>query len=92
MIESRLIGAILEAIEGPLLVGSVTAQLFQKNQVTEGDYLLSYQIEDEFDHCLAVILDDSSEVGNTPTSVVDLTDEQALLIREGLGDVSIFGL
>lgn len=49
------------------------------------------EIRSRVDRQLDLIIDGGA-CGLEPTSVIDLTDEEPLLVRQGRGDVSIFGL
>ncbi len=46
-------------------------------------------IHDEFQHDIDIVID-SGQVAGKPSSVVSLIDDSPEIIREGLGDVSIF--
>lgn len=48
-----------------------------------------YDIRDTLDHALDLIID-GGYCGFEPTTVVDLTDDEAVVVRQGLGDTETF--
>lgn len=77
--------AILEAIDAPLL--SMTLYFPDDNiAICE-----PWEIRDRLEHAVDLVIDvNHSAVG--ATSVINLTGEAPVLIREGLGDLAPFGL
>ena len=77
--------AILEAIDGPLLSMSLIMPE-DSSALTE-----AWEIREKLEHAVDLVLD----VGSCPsgdTTVINLTGEVPELIRDGLGDLSPFGL
>lgn len=76
--------AIVQHLGNPLITSSI------KND----DVILQYttlpeEIYEDFKHKVDVVIDGGTG-GNVPSSVVDCTGDQFVIIRRGLGDVSIF--
>ena len=75
---------IVEALDTPLTVTSALS--------LENDEILKnpWEIEQEFGNQLEAIID-AGEVENLDfSSVIDLTNDEIVVVREGLGDVSPF--
>ena len=80
-----VVQAILEAIDAPLL--SMTLYF------PDDDRALSeaWEIRDKLEHVVELVIDAGHCVAGA-TSVINLTDDAPVLIREGLGDLAPFGL
>ncbi|MDM3872099.1 L-threonylcarbamoyladenylate synthase [Porticoccus sp. W117] len=81
--ENNVALALLEELGEPLM--SVTLQL-------PGDeYPLTdpYDIRDLLEHRIDLVID-GGYCGLEPTSVVDMTDDTPVILRRGMGDVSLF--
>jgi tRNA A37 threonylcarbamoyladenosine synthetase subunit TsaC/SUA5/YrdC len=83
--QHRVVQAILEAIDAPLL--SMTLNVVgDEDEMSE-----AWQIRDRLEHQLNLVID----AGQSPvsaTSVIDLTGDVPTLIRAGQGDLAPFGL
>lgn len=74
--------AILKELGHPLLTASVPA--------VEDEYLADpREIWEHFGHALAAVVE-GGDVPNQPSSVVDLSEYEPVVVREGRGDVSMF--
>jgi|SRR5450830_2044538 len=80
-----VVQAILEAIDAPLL--SMTLY------IPDEDSTLSeaWEIRDKLEHTVDLVIDAGDCVAGA-TSVINLTDDVPVLIREGIGDLASFGL
>jgi len=76
--------ALLEALEGPLL--SATAML--PDDVTPPDD--AQEIRQRLERQLDLVLDGGS-CGTEPTTIIDLTGEEIVVLRKGKGDISALG-
>ena len=76
--------ALLEELDGPLL--SATAML-PGEQLPPND---AQQIRSRLEHQLDLVID-SGPCGTQPTTVIDLTGEELVVMRAGKGDVSVLG-
>ncbi|MDX1352105.1 MAG: Sua5/YciO/YrdC/YwlC family protein, partial [Thiomicrorhabdus sp.] len=71
--------ALLAYFDKPLL----TATLIQPGEsqpMTDG-----WSIQEEFSHCLDAVLDGGFS-GYEPTTIIDFTEDEPLLIRQGQGE------
>lgn len=74
--------AILKALGHPLLTASIPE--------VEGVYFADpREIWEHFGHALAAVVE-GGDVPNLPSSVVDLSEDEPVVVREGRGDVSFF--
>ena len=83
--QHAIVQAILESIDAPLL--SMTLY------IPDEDSALSeaWQIRDKLENLVDLVIDAGDCVAGA-TSVINLTDDTPVLIREGLGDLTPFGL
>ncbi|WP_417656919.1 L-threonylcarbamoyladenylate synthase [Pseudidiomarina aestuarii] len=81
--DDPIVVALLEALGEPLMS---TSLVLQGRDFAESD---PYEIQEQLDHAVDVIIDGEHR-GEEPTSVIDLADGTAKVIREGAGDVSRF--
>ena len=81
--EHTVVQALLEELGEPVLSSTLLLP-GESEPLTEG-----WQIKEELDHALDAILD-SGESGRLPTTVVDLSQGYAEVLREGAGDPSRF--
>jgi tRNA threonylcarbamoyl adenosine modification protein (Sua5/YciO/YrdC/YwlC family) len=83
--EHKVAQALLELVGGPLI--SCTLQF------PEGDGPVAdlEDVHDELDRSVDLILD-GGPCGTLPTTVLDLTGDTAVVVRQGRGDVSALGL
>lgn len=75
--------ALLAEMGEPLLSSTLLLP-GEEEPMTQG-----WQIKDELDHVLDGVLD-SGECGTEPTTVVDFSDGDAVIVRYGAGDASRF--
>lgn len=83
--QHAIVQAILDAIDAPLL--SMTLYF------PDDDSSLSeaWEIREKLEHTVDLVIDAGHCVAGA-TSVINLTDDAPVLIREGLGDLAPFGL
>lgn len=80
-----IVQAILEAIDAPLL--SMT--LYFPDE--DSSLIEAWEIREKLEHTVDLVIDAGYCVAGA-TSVINLTDDAPVLIREGLGDLAPFGL
>ncbi|TAK90049.1 MAG: threonylcarbamoyl-AMP synthase [Burkholderiaceae bacterium] len=83
--ENRIAHALLEALGEPLL----SATLILPDR--EEPLVEAEEIRGLIEHQLDLIID-GEHCTMEPTTVIDLTDEVPVLLRQGRGDASVFGL
>lgn len=83
--ENQIALALLQELGQALL--STTLSLPGDEEPLNDPEEIRSRIERQLD-----LIIDGGACGLEPTSVIDLTDEEPLLVRQGRGDVSIFGL
>lgn len=81
--DHTVVQALLEELGEPLLSSTLLLP-GESEPLTEG-----WQIKEELDHALDAILD-SGVSGNMPTTVVDLSEGYAEVVRVGAGDPAAF--
>ncbi|MGC0142605.1 L-threonylcarbamoyladenylate synthase [Pseudactinotalea sp. Z1732] len=81
--DHTVVQALLEELGEPLLSSTLLLP-GESEPLTEG-----WQIKEELDHALDAILD-SGESGSMPTTVVDLSEGDAEVVRVGAGDPAPF--
>lgn len=83
--ECPLIRAIIQQYDFPIVSSSVPSQ-------TDGTpFRMGYQIDEAYGHALALVLDLGDELTGEESTVVSFVEGYPEVIREGLGDVAIFG-
>ncbi|HJQ46867.1 MAG TPA: L-threonylcarbamoyladenylate synthase [Amycolatopsis sp.] len=75
--------ALLEALGEPL-VSSTLLLPDREEPLTQG-----WEIKEELDHVLDAVID-SGECGTEPTTVIDFSDDEPVVVRHGAGDASRF--
>ena len=75
--------ALLEALGEPLMS---TSLVLGGNEFAESD---PYEIRERLERQVDVIVDGEHR-GEAPTSIIDLADGEAVVVREGAGDVAPF--
>lgn len=83
--ENRIAHALLEELGQPLL-GATLILPDEDGPLTDPE-----DIRDRLERQIELVIDGGA-CSLEPTSVIDLTGEEAVLIRQGRGDVGIFGL
>jgi tRNA threonylcarbamoyl adenosine modification protein (Sua5/YciO/YrdC/YwlC family) len=81
--DHRVVQALLAELGEPLLSSTLILP-GETEPMTEG-----WLVKEELDHVVDVVID-SGECGTEPTTVVDLTDGVAEVLREGAGDPAAF--
>lgn len=83
---SPLLSAIIDELGRPL--ATTTVPLGED----DSPYQMGYEIVEDFGHGFDLCLDLGQELSGQESTVIDCTDSAPELIREGLGDVTPFGL
>jgi tRNA threonylcarbamoyl adenosine modification protein (Sua5/YciO/YrdC/YwlC family) len=76
--------AIVEELGNPLITSSVKDDDIIKEYTTDPE-----EIYDDFKHLVDLVIDGGSG-GNIPSTVVDCTENEIQIIREGLVDIEQF--
>jgi len=83
--ENRIAQALLEELAQPLL-GATLILPDESEPLTDPE-----EIRDHLEKLIELVIDGGA-CSLQPTSVIDLTEEQPVLLRQGRGDVAQFGL
>lgn len=83
--QHSVVQAILEAIDAPLLSMSLTFP--HEEQLS----LEPWEIRDRLEHVVDLVID-VEHCPSAATTVINLTEDIPVLVREGLGDLAPFGL
>jgi tRNA threonylcarbamoyl adenosine modification protein (Sua5/YciO/YrdC/YwlC family) len=83
--DNQIAGALLEELGQPLL-GTTLILPGESDALTEPE-----EIQEQLGRQIELIVDGGA-CSFEPTTVIDLTDEQPVLVRQGRGDAKIFGL
>lgn len=83
--ENRIAHALLEELAQPLL-GTTLILPNEQEPLTDPE-----EIRDRLERQIELVIDGGS-CSLEPTTVIDLTDEQPILLRQGRGDVAQFGI
>lgn len=75
--------ALLAELGEPLLSSTLLLP-GQEEPLTQG-----WEIKEELDHVLDAVID-SGDCGTEPTTVIDFSDDEPVIVRRGAGDVSRF--
>jgi tRNA threonylcarbamoyl adenosine modification protein (Sua5/YciO/YrdC/YwlC family) len=86
--DSRLVAALVESFGKPLATTSVPGIPKSKNAKDLEIPRLGYEVEQYFGHGIELVLDLGQELLGLETTIIDLTNEEPVLIREGVGDIS----
>jgi tRNA threonylcarbamoyl adenosine modification protein (Sua5/YciO/YrdC/YwlC family) len=76
--------AIVEELGNPLITSSVKDDDIIKEYTTDSE-----EIYDDFKHLVDLVID-GGPGGNIPSTVVDCTENEIRIIREGLADIEQF--
>jgi tRNA A37 threonylcarbamoyladenosine synthetase subunit TsaC/SUA5/YrdC len=76
--------AIVEQLGNPLINSSIKDIDVIKEYTTDPE-----EIYEDFKHVVDLVIDGGTGK-NIPSSVIDCTDDQIVVVREGLGDTSQF--
>lgn len=90
--DSPLLVALVEKIGHPIATTSVPVLSGFDLGDAAGIAKFGYQVEADFGHGLDLILDLGNELEGLETSVVDMTGDSPTLVRQGVGDVSLFDI
>ena len=84
--DCQLMRALVEAYGKPMATTSVPKR-------EDGfDFKMGYEIEEVYGHALDLILDLGEELSGEESTIVDFSEGYPEIIREGLGDISIFSV
>ena len=75
--------ALLQALENPII--STSAHLPDENGKTPAAELERVKLFDEFDSLVDLIVDDGKAPGFHVSTIVDMTGEEPVIVRKGLG-------
>jgi tRNA threonylcarbamoyl adenosine modification protein (Sua5/YciO/YrdC/YwlC family) len=75
--------ALLKALENPVI--STSAHLADEEGKIPTIGLERAKLFDEFDGLVDIIVDDGSESGTQVSTIVDMTGEEPVMVRKGLG-------
>jgi len=76
------------------LLGALAQPILSTTLILPGDDAPledTYEMRETLGHCVDLIID-GGFCGNQPTTVLDMTGEQPVLVRHGKGDLAPFGL
>ncbi len=87
--EHRIVQALLEAMGEPILS---TTLLLPGSAEEPGDRMMTqaWEIAEELDGRIDAVIESGVEVTAEPTTVVDLSDDEAEIVRVGAGDPTPF--
>lgn len=75
--------ALLQGLENPII--STSAHLLDEEGNTPTSGLERAKLFDELDKLVDIIVDDGSDPGSEVSTIIDLTNEEPVLVRQGLG-------
>lgn len=75
--------ALLDALGNPII--STSAHLPDENGNTPAIHLERARLFDEFDSVVDIIVDDEQELGHQVSTIVDMTNDEPVIVRKGLG-------
>lgn len=93
--KSLLCRKLVETFKMPLITSSVTKALIERIDPTEfhheeSEMIYSYEIDDAISHVTPLILDPGEIEFVGPTTIIDFSQGQPVIVREGSGDLSSF--
>jgi tRNA threonylcarbamoyl adenosine modification protein (Sua5/YciO/YrdC/YwlC family) len=78
--EHRICQALLQSLGNPIISTSAPSALVDHNS-----HISQVELFDHFDNLVDLIIDDGSPVGFQVSTILDLTGDEAVIIRKGLG-------
>ena len=75
--------ALLDALGNPII--STSAHLPDEDGNTPAIHLERARLFDEFDSVVDIIVDDEQELGHQVSTIVDMTNDEPVIVRKGLG-------
>jgi tRNA threonylcarbamoyl adenosine modification protein (Sua5/YciO/YrdC/YwlC family) len=75
--------ALLDALGNPII--STSAHLPDEDGNTPAIHLERARLFDEFDSVVDIIIDDEQELGHQVSTIVDMTNDEPVIVRKGLG-------
>jgi tRNA threonylcarbamoyl adenosine modification protein (Sua5/YciO/YrdC/YwlC family) len=75
--------ALLDALGNPII--STSAHLPDEDGNTPAIHLERARLFDEFDSVVDIIIDDEQEPGHQVSTIVDMTNDEPVIVRKGLG-------
>ncbi len=83
--DSPLILALVERFGRPLATTSLPTQIVGDEREL-GAIKFGYELDEKFGHALDLILDLGGEIESLETTVVDLSEDHPVIIRQGVGE------
>jgi tRNA threonylcarbamoyl adenosine modification protein (Sua5/YciO/YrdC/YwlC family) len=81
--DNRIVQLLLEEFGHPLVSTSIHSSDSQEDYLTDAE-----EIHEKFENVVAAVIDGGAG-GIIPSTVIDCTGEEAILIREGKGEITI---
>jgi tRNA threonylcarbamoyl adenosine modification protein (Sua5/YciO/YrdC/YwlC family) len=75
--------ALMNALENPII--STSAHMTEEDDRAEVPRVSRFELFDNLEKLVDVIIDDGTEPGNAVSTIVDLTEAEPILVRRGLG-------
>ncbi|QKX06336.1 threonylcarbamoyl-AMP synthase [Aquimarina sp. TRL1] len=82
--ENSISNAIVEALGNPIVSSSIHDEDEVIEYTTDPELIL-----EKWDHLVDIVID-GGYGGNIPSTIIDLTDEDPVIVREGKGEIDIF--
>ncbi|MFC5045907.1 L-threonylcarbamoyladenylate synthase [Aquimarina hainanensis] len=82
--ENSISNAIVEALGNPIVSSSIHDEDEVIEYTTDPELIL-----EKWDHLVDIVID-GGYGGNIPSTIIDLTDEDPVIVREGRGEIDIF--
>jgi tRNA threonylcarbamoyl adenosine modification protein (Sua5/YciO/YrdC/YwlC family) len=83
--------AVLTTLGNPIISTSATTAFDSQSRTSPG-HISKPELFDRFDKLVDLIIDDDSRVGYQVSTMLDLTGEEPILLRKGLGVEAVIGL
>lgn len=81
--DHRLVGALLDELGEPLLTSTLILPGEDEART------MGWEIKEDLDHVVDIVID-AGDVTAQPTTVIDWSDKEPVVVRRGAGDVSRF--